>query len=132
MGKQLGQSVNSATSPPAPATRRARASSRSNPRAPSTTFAPLACHVLSRGAFPFYALLRGLAYPATCAGDDDNLVFDSGHALLLSAFSLPFSHFICGLSRPKFTFQGLWANSCVRRGITEASYPPVDEKPPTA
>jgi hypothetical protein len=23
------------------------------------------------------------------------------------------------------------ANSCVRRGITDASYPPVDEKPPT-
>ena len=37
MGKQTGQSVNSATSPPAPAIRRARASSRSNPRAPSTT-----------------------------------------------------------------------------------------------
>jgi hypothetical protein len=37
MGKQIGQSVNSATSPPAAAIRRARVSSRSNPRAPSTT-----------------------------------------------------------------------------------------------
>jgi hypothetical protein len=72
-----------------------------------------------------------LAYSAARARDDDDLVFDSGHALLLSAFFLTFSHFICGLSRPKFTFQGLWANSCVRRGMTDASYPPVDEKPPT-
>jgi hypothetical protein len=47
MGKQIGQSGNSATSPPASAIRRASASSRSNPRAPSTTCAPSACHVRS-------------------------------------------------------------------------------------
>ena len=33
------------------------------PHAPSTIVAPFACHVRSRGAFPFYALLRGIAYP---------------------------------------------------------------------
>jgi len=33
--------------------------------------------VRSRGAFPFYALLRGLANSAARAGDDDDLVFDS-------------------------------------------------------
>jgi hypothetical protein len=58
--------------------------SRSNPRAPSTTFAPFACRVQSRGAFPFYALLRGLAYSAARARDDDNLVFNSIHEVLLS------------------------------------------------
>ncbi|SRR6266567_7254611 len=82
--------------------------------APSTTFAPFAYHVRSRGAFPVYALLRGLAYSAArsaCpkparlgerlanaprsrklsefgapAGDDDDLVFDSWPEVLLSSF----------------------------------------------
>jgi len=40
--------------------------------------------VRSRGAFPFYALLRGLAYSAARAGDDEALVFDSQHEVLLS------------------------------------------------
>ena len=47
MGKQIEQSVNSATSPPGPANRRGRAPKRINPRAPNTTCAPLARHVRS-------------------------------------------------------------------------------------
>jgi hypothetical protein len=88
MGKQIGQSVNSATSPPVAAIHRARASSRSNPRAPSTTFAPFACHVRS---FTWPRLFRcplANAFGAR-ASDDDDLVFDSLHEVafrsLLSA-----------------------------------------------
>jgi hypothetical protein len=74
MGKQIGQSGNFATSPPAPAIRVARASSRSNPRAPSTTFAPRS------------ASRSRLAYSAARAGNHDELVFDSRHKVLLSTF----------------------------------------------
>src|SRR5438552_14404033 len=59
--------------------------------------ARFACHVRSRGAFPFYALLRDLAYSAARSawpprranafgartGDDDDLVLDSLHEVLL-------------------------------------------------
>ncbi len=93
MGKQVGQSVNSATPPPAPAIGPARTSSRSNPRAPRTIVAPFACHVRSRGAFPFYALLRGLAYSSARAGDDDDLVLDSLHKVLLSTSDFLLSTF---------------------------------------
>jgi hypothetical protein len=84
--------------------------SRSNSRAPRTTFAPFTCHVQSRGAFPFYALLRGLAYSAAplslpaaageClgarTGDNDDLVFDSLHEVLLSSLYFPLSHLLNG------------------------------------
>jgi hypothetical protein len=54
------------------------------------------CEAAAR--FRFYALLRGLAYSAACAGDDDDLVLDSLHEVFLSAFYFPISNFL-GLSR---------------------------------
>jgi hypothetical protein len=75
MGKQIGQSGNSATSPPAPAIRRARASSRSNPRAEDNLRAAFRKHDRSR-----------LAYSTTRAGDDDDLAFDSRHEVFTFCF----------------------------------------------
>ena len=50
------------------------------------------CEAAAR--FRFYARLRGLAYSAARAGDDDDLVFDSRHEVLLSTFCFPLSFFL--------------------------------------
>ncbi len=61
MGKQIGQSVNSATSPPAPAIRRARATCEVL-RGLTYSAAPSACPLQRANAF------------GVRAGDDDDLV----------------------------------------------------------
>jgi hypothetical protein len=74
----------------------------------------------------FYALLRGLAYPAARAGDGDDLVFYSRHEGVRSAFYFPLSHSICrrlvfqvtSFARPPDTARNFFAHFPILRSTS--------------